>query len=79
MNPEDLEAKRIFQQARPPAMGTPFNAASIGNDAITNNAITSSTLQNDAGEPKRLWIPNFDPWGVDGFYFGNAPLPEIQL
>lgn len=79
MNPEDLEAKRIFQQARPPAMGTPFNSASVGNDDITSNAITSSTLQNDAGEPKRLWIPGFDPWGVDGFYFGNAPLPEIQL
>lgn len=79
MNNEDLEAKRIFQQARPPAMGTPFNVASAVNGNVTSGAIVSSTLQNDAGEPKRLWIPGFDPWGVDGFYFGNQPLPEITL
>ena len=78
MNPEDLEAKRIFQQARPPAMGTPFNIGSAGNGGVTTGAIASSTLQNSDGKPKRLWIPGFDPWGVDGFYFGNAPLPEIQ-
>ena len=75
MNREDLDAKRIYQQARPVASGVPFNSSTGG--AATTGKEISSTLQDGDGNVRRLWIPGIDPWGVEGFYFGNEPLPEI--
>lgn len=79
MNREDLESKRIYQQARPPAMGTPLNASTAGGTAATSGTVDSSTLQDSSGNPLRLWIPGFDPFDTAGFYFGNEPLPESLI
>ena len=79
MNSEDLDARRIYQQARPPAMGTHMNAATAASSPVTGGTSESSTFQDSSGNPLRLWIPGFDPFDTAGFYFGNEPLPEISI
>jgi hypothetical protein len=74
LNEHDLQLKEAIRQSRTPAQGARMNAG-----AATPTSQVSSTLQDADGTPRRLWIPGVDPWGVDGYYFGDSPLSEGEL
>lgn len=74
MNEWDQISQNIIRQTRTPAQGNRMNAG--GGQQMQN--VTSTMTDND-GYPRRLWIPGIDPWGIAGYYFGSRKMAAEEL
>jgi len=82
---QDLQTigKDIADQAKLPGTGSRLLASSTNHNAVQAGPVGVAYPSTRPGRDEQgnvvtlqLWIPGHDPFDSEGFFFGDAPLPE---